>query len=156
VPAAKLGIGIGFYGNCFRSVSQPRVPVAAGGLVASDGLMSYRNIQASYAPLMGALNFDATAQAPWYGSATVQGPQQCRLVTFENAQSILAKAAFVEDRGLGGTIIWTISQGHIPSCPGGVCDPLLDAVREGFLADQPAGPTLPPLAIERGVVVDSM
>src|SRR5690606_29982909 len=28
VPAAKLGVGFGFYGNCFRNVTQPRVPVS--------------------------------------------------------------------------------------------------------------------------------
>ncbi|MBB5209088.1 glycosyl hydrolase family 18 protein [Chiayiivirga flava] len=132
VPAAKLGIGIGFYGNCFRGVSQPRVPVVPGNFVVSDGAMSYRNIVSSYAPAMTA-HYDAVARAPWLGSAAMAGPSQCNLVTYENAASIAEKAAFVDAEGLGGTIIWTVGQGHLPDAPAGQRDPLLDAVREGFL-----------------------
>ncbi len=36
-------------------------------------------------------------------------------------------------RALGGTIIWTISQGHIAGAPPGQRDPLLDAIRAAFL-----------------------
>ena len=38
----------------------------------------------------------------------------------------------VRAQGLGGTIIWTISQGHLADRPVGQRDPLLDAVRAAF------------------------
>jgi chitinase len=132
VPAAKLGVGTGFYGTCYRRVTQPRVPVQFGDIVASDGAMSYRNIVGQYAPLMSA-GYDMVAQAPYLSSATGRGPQACTYVTFENAQSIAAKGAWVHAQGLGGTIIWTISQGHLPSLPAGQRDPLLDAMDAAFL-----------------------
>lgn len=132
VPAAKLGVGFGFYGNCFRNVSQPRVPVAPGDFVISDGAMSYRNIVANYLPAMTG-HFDATAQAPWLGSATQAGPQGCNLVTYEDAASVAAKAHYARDNQLGSAIIWTISQGHLPDAPVGQRDPLLTALRENYL-----------------------
>ena len=132
VPAAKLGVGIGFYGNCFRNVTQPRVPVALADFITSDGAMSYRNITTDYLPAMSQA-FDAVAQAPWLSSVAQTGPRQCNFVTYENAASIAAKGAYVDDEGLGGTIIWTIGQGHIPGLPAGQRDPLLDAVRDAFL-----------------------
>lgn len=132
VPAAKLGVGMGFYGNCFRGVQQPRVAVTPANFVASDGAMSYRAIRTTYLPAM-TYTFDVAAQAPWLGSAAQIGPQQCNLVTFEDAASIAAKGAYVVAEGLGGGIIWTVSQGHVPSLPAGQRDPLLDAVREAFL-----------------------
>ena len=131
VPAAKLGVGSGFYGTCYRGVTQPRSAVTQGQIVANDGAMSYRNIVELYAPSMTA-HYDLPAQAPWLGSPTGRGPQACNYISYEDAQSILAKGAFVQSRGLGGTIIWTISQGHLPSRPAGQRDPLLDAMRTGF------------------------
>jgi GH18 family chitinase len=43
------------------------------------------------------------------------------------------KGALVRAQGLGGTIIWTISQDHLVNRPPGQRDPLLDAVRAAFL-----------------------
>ena len=149
IPAAKLGLGIGFYGACFNGISQPRQP-AEGLLVASDGAMSYANIANSYLPLM-TRTYDATADAPWLGSATPKGPQGCTYVSYEDAESIAAKGAYADAQGLGGTIIWTIAQGHragqVPP------DPLLDAVGDAFLGDGVPAATL---QIEQDVTVDSM
>ncbi len=156
IPAAKLGVGIGFYGTCYQAVSQPRVPVQFGNIVASDGVMSYRNIVSEYLPAM-ARQYDAIASAPWLGAAVGQGNPACTYVSYEDAESIAAKGAWVQAQGLGGTIIWTISQGHIPNLPAGARDPLLDAVRDAFLgaAVQPPEPVAT-LQVEHDVSVDSM
>ena len=132
VPAARLGMGFGFYGNCFRGVSQPRVPVMLANFIASDGAMNYRNILASYLPHMTP-NHDAAAQAPWLGAAAQVGPQGCTYVSYENPQSIAAKSQYARSQNLGGAIIWTISQGHLPANPAGQRDPLLAAIRQHYL-----------------------
>ena len=45
VPAAKLGVGSGFYGECYTSpVTAPAQALGGSTLVASDGTMSYTNI----------------------------------------------------------------------------------------------------------------
>jgi chitinase len=132
VPPEKLGVGSGFYGTCYRNVSQPRVPVPGGSIVASDGAMSYRNIVQIYQPAMTS-NYDAAAQSPWLGAGAGQGPNACTYVTYEDAVSIAAKGAWVRAQGLGGVIIWTISQAHFPERPAGQRDPLLDAMNAAFL-----------------------
>ncbi len=35
--------------------------------------------------------------------------------------------------GLGGAIVWTVSQGYRPSLPPGQRNPLMDALAQGFL-----------------------
>ena len=49
VPAAKLGVGSGFYGECYTSPVTAPVQALGGSQVArATGAMSYRNIMASY------------------------------------------------------------------------------------------------------------
>lgn len=129
VRRTKLGIGIPFYGACWRGVTAPR---ASGGTIASsDNAMSYRNIVESYyTPALRV--WDAAAQVPYLSSATPLGAQQCNFVTYDDAQSIAAKGAFVRGYGLGGTIIWTVAQGYLPSQPAGQRDPLIQAIKSAF------------------------
>jgi chitinase len=130
-PAAKLGIGIPFYGNCWQGVTAPRQDTTNAAVIYSDGAMSYANIMAShYSPAR--YTFDAIAQEGWLGAAVGFGPHACTFVTYEDAASIAAKGAYVKSHGLGGTIIWTIAQGHIAGNPVGARDPLLEAIRTSF------------------------
>ena len=127
VPAAKLGIGIGFYGTCWRGATGPRQTIGSGvTLVASDNSMSYANIMSTY--------FDATkrvwddlAKVPYLSFTTAKGPQQCNFVSYDDEQSIGEKGAWVKANGLGGAIVWTIGQGHMPNAPAGSQDPVLKA-----------------------------
>ncbi|MEO8669751.1 MAG: glycoside hydrolase family 18 protein [Tahibacter sp.] len=130
VPAAKLGIGAGFYGNCWRNVTQPHQ--TGGTLQASDGAMSYKNIMTSY---YSAANrqWDTIAKVPYLSSAAPMGAQACNFVSYDDAESIAAKGAFTRANNLGGIIIWTISQGHLTAPPVGQRDPLLAALRAAFL-----------------------
>jgi chitinase len=129
VPRAKLGIGIPFYGTCWRGVAGPGQD---GGFVqASDNAMSYRNIVDDYFA-EDRRQWDAGAFVPYLGSNVPFGPQQCTFVSYDDEESIAAKGAFVRQNGLGGTIVWTISQGHLPERPPGERDPLLRAIGEAF------------------------
>jgi chitinase len=134
VPASKLGIGIPFYGTCWTGVAEPYRPIPANGsvhVVASDGIMSYRNIINSYYSAVAA-RWDDVAKVPYLSSTSPIGPAGCNFLSYEDAQSIHAKGAFIRENGLGGTIIWTIGQGHLSAPVNGTSDPLLDAVRETF------------------------
>lgn len=135
VPAERLGIGIGFYGSCWRGVTEPRVPLDGRPGVSqgnSDNDMSYTNIVTRYLTA-GARRWDAAARVPYLSFAAGTGPQNCNFVSYEDEESIAAKGQFVRSRGLGGTIIWTIGQGRLPSAPAGSRDPLLKAVHQAFL-----------------------
>jgi len=130
VPAAKLGTGIAFYGYCWQGVTGPQQD---GGVIAGgDGTMSYAAIiENYYTPSVR--QWDATASVPYLSSVAPLGDAGCNFVSYDDEQSIAAKGALVRSQGLGGTIIWTISQGHLADRPAGQRDPLLDAVRAAFL-----------------------
>ena len=88
--------------------------------------MSYANIMSTY--------FDATkrvwddlAKVPYLSFTTAKGPQQCNFVSYDDEQSIAGKGAWVKANGLGGAIIWTIGEGHVPNAPAGSQDPVLKA-----------------------------
>lgn len=127
VPASKLGIGLGFYGSCWRGVNTMGVPLAAGAdVVAGDNTMSYVNIMSSY---YSAANYrwDATAKAGYLSFSQNTGPAQCSMVSYEDPASITEKGAYVKANGLGGAIIWTINQGYFPNAAVGARDPLTKA-----------------------------
>jgi len=133
VPPGKIGVGSGFYGECYSSpVSGPDQPLGGATVVAGDGSMSYANILSGYYSA-SARKWDTTAMVPYLTFATAQGQQACTYVTYEDEQSIAAKGAYARSRGLGGVIIWTINEGYVASAPAGQRNPLLVAMRMAFL-----------------------
>lgn len=130
VPAAKLGIGIGFYGECWSSVTGPGQdgPVYEAG----DNAMSYTNIMASYFDAT-AREYDDAASVPYLSFSTPTGPEGCTFVSYDDPESIAAKGAYVREAHLGGAIIWTINQGYIATNPAGSRNPPLEAARDSIL-----------------------
>ena len=132
VPGSRLGIGIGFYGECWTGVSAAHQN--NGSEIADDNTMSYAAIMHSYYSA-ARYSYDSNAQAPWLGAATAFGPAggtQCTFVSYEDPASVAAKGAYVRANNLGGTIIWTIAQGHRTDVSGTQQDELLHAVAAGF------------------------
>jgi chitinase len=127
VTAAKLGIGLGFYGSCWHGATAPLQTLSSSADVyASDNTMSYTNIMASYYNT-SAYRWDATARMGYLTFAAPTGSSQCSFVSYEDEQSIAEKGAYVKSSGIGGTIIWTINQGRLPNAAVGSQDPLLKA-----------------------------
>ena len=131
VPAAKLGFGLAFYGYCWQGVTAPHQ--SGGSIAASDGTMSYANIAASYVPPAMTRIWDATARVPYLSSVAPAGAAACNFISYDDPQSVAEKGAYGKAQGLGGAIIWTISQGYIASRPLGQRDPLLAALRTSYL-----------------------
>lgn len=130
VPAAKLGIGLAFYGYCWQGVTAPHQD--GGSISASDGTMSYATIATQY-PVATTRQWDATAHVPYLSSVAGIGAQGCNFVSYDDAQSVAEKGAYAKTHGIGSVIIWTIGQGHVASYPAGSRDPLLDALRTSYL-----------------------
>lgn len=115
VPAAKLGIGVGFYGGCWSApVTGPHQPPNGAALVADDNVMSYANIMESYYDAQHDA-WDADAHVPYLSFPSAHGPEGCTFVSYENAQSMKDKADYVVSQGLGGAIVWTINEGYLAS-----------------------------------------
>jgi chitinase len=128
VPAAKLGIGIGTYGSCWQGVNDMYKTLSGtAGVVAGDNVMTYSAIMSQY---YNSANYkwDAAASMGYLAFTSPTGPQQCTLVSYENPQSVTAKGSWAKSQGLGGAIVWSVNEGHLPSAPAGQQDPLLQAL----------------------------
>ena len=128
VPAAKIGVGIGFYGSCWSpSVTGPLQDVGSSQVVASDNDISYANIMESYYT-DSAHKWDDDASVPYLSFSKSTGPAGCTFISYEDSQSIQAKMEWVTQQGLGGAIVWTINQGYVASAPADQRDPLMDTL----------------------------
>jgi len=129
VPKGKIGIGIGFYGSCWSGVTGPGQTIGAGKIVASDNVMTYAHINASYYSA-GAYLWDDAAKAGYLSFPQAVGPEACNFVSYEDDASIAAKGQWVRSQGYGGTIIWTVNEGYVAASG---TNPPLDSVRRAFL-----------------------
>ncbi|RKH25421.1 glycosyl hydrolase [Corallococcus praedator] len=135
VPPQRMGVGIGFFGTCWKGVTEPGTPLDGRDDVQeeqSDNAMSYANIQTLYYK-PEAYRWDAAAKAPYLSFPTAFGPQACNYISYEDIPSVSEKGRWARELGLGGGIIWTINQGHFRQAPAGERDPLLKAVHTAFL-----------------------
>jgi chitinase len=119
VPPGKLLIGAAFYGREFADVR-----TSHRGLYQHyghyQGEHSWPELQTKYIDHNGYVrNWDADAQAPWLWNARTR-----RFISYDDPQSIAAKAAYVKARHLGGLMYWEQSLD-----PGGE---LLDAAWRGL------------------------
>jgi chitinase len=123
-PAAKLVVGAAFYGRGWAGV-----PASHAGLFQSatglpqgtweQGVFDYRDLAAHYLPTF-TRSFDAQAQVPWLYDASKQ-----IMITYDDAQSLGARAKYVKDGGLGGVMAWELSGDDAKST-------LLDALVSGL------------------------
>jgi chitinase len=138
IPAQRLGVGVGFFGTCWKRATEPRRPVDDPDPdrnpyeEQSDNWMSYANIQKLYLPSMNYV-WDKDARVPYLSNPDANGPQACNYVSFEDIPSVTEKGRWTREQGLGGAIIWTINQGHFRDAPEGERDPLLKAMHTAFL-----------------------
>jgi chitinase len=133
VPAAKLGVGIGFFGLCYSSpVTAPDQALNGSTVVASDGTMSYANIMSSYHSA-SARQWDPLARVPYLSFSSSHAPDGCTYISYDDEQSIAEKGAYLKSQGLGGVIQWEINEGYLASAAAGQRSPLLLAVRDQVL-----------------------
>jgi chitinase len=133
VPAAKLGIGIGFYGLCYTSpVTAPDQAWDSTTKLLGDGTMSYANIMTKYFRA-DARKWDDLAKVPYLSFTAAQPPDGCTYVSYDDEQSIAEKGAYVKAKGLGGVIQWELNEAYLPSAPAGERNPLLKAIADTVL-----------------------
>jgi len=118
VPADKLVIAAAFYGHIWTDVENAE----SGGLgqkaTGSSDTPTYTAILANYNAQNGYTRYwDDSAQAPYLFNGST-------FISYDDPQSIAAKAQYVLDRGLAGAMFWEYSQDASGS--------LLAALSNGF------------------------
>jgi chitinase len=159
VPREKIGIGMGFYGTVVENgswvdyawtpktsppyVTAPHQSTEEANARISDNYASYSNILRLYHE-ESARRWDDTAKAAYLSWETPKEiseptwatpPIATTYVTYEDTQSIAEKGAYVNAQGLGGTIIWTISEGYLEWLTSGEKDPLMKMTKSAFLGN---------------------
>lgn len=127
VPGEKLGIGIDFYGYVWTGVSQPRESWDDNNPPEVEDNVPYHEIYADYYD-ESYEQWDDDASAPYLSIDDEDPPQ---FVSYDNERAIGDKLDYVEEEGLGGSIIWELGGGFLEGEPEGERDPLLQAVKEG-------------------------
>ncbi len=107
-PAAKLVLGVPFYGRGWENVGPNGSGLYQSGTAASvgtweKGVFDYSDITSNYLPSM-TRSWDASAQVPY-----LYDPARRLWISYDDAQSMKIKADYIKARGLGGAMIWEIT-----------------------------------------------
>ncbi len=131
VLAAKLGIGIAFYGYIWTGgsgtstggVTQPRQSWTNAPTMTA---FSYTTIMTGYYQ-SNLYHWDTSAQAA-YLSITNANPTNDMFVSYDDQRTCQAKVSYARNHGLGGVMIWELAQDHQNGQP----DPLLLALKQAL------------------------
>lgn len=114
VPSDRLVLGVPFYGYGYGGV-----PAGRNGLFQPAEVNGFEGGDGAPTPWVGAVRFhqieeaiaagfvrhwEPDAAVPWLYHSDARA-----WITYDDAESIAAKAAFVVDHGLGGIMIWELS-----------------------------------------------
>lgn len=137
VPSGKLVLGVPFYGHGWAGVpaqDQGRFQKAAGAAPGTweAGSYDYKDIKENYLSTYQR-SWDPDAFVPW-----LYDPLSETFISYDDPQSIAAKAGYAFDMQLAGVMIWELSQGD---------DSLLDAINKGFESGGPPRPTPVPTTL---------
>jgi chitinase len=130
-PRHKLGIGISLDVACWRggtgtSTGGTTLPRQAWQTPPTYAKHSYAELKTQgYLP--DTYGWDETAQMAWFGM-DMQGSNNDLFCNFNDARSIASKIAYVKAQGLGGFIIWALSQDQLDYLPPGQQRPLRQAI----------------------------
>ena len=101
-PKEKLIMGVPFYGYLYRQVSN--VNQGLFQTYSGSQSISYANIAGNYLNATGYQKyFHSSAKVPWLFNGST-------FITYEDEQSMAEKAAYIKNKGLGGAMIWELSQ----------------------------------------------
>jgi chitinase len=114
VPTGKIVMGVRFVGTGWQGVGptnnglyQPATGPAPGTwdkpAAAPSGSFGYQDIEDNYLPV-SARNWDREAQVPWLYDADTG-----IMISYEDPQSLAAKANYALSNQLGGIMIWELA-----------------------------------------------
>jgi chitinase len=119
VPAAKLVVGVPFYGRQWRGVPPQQHGLYQRGTTTGE-IIAYRDIAEKY---LGnpqfVVHWDAAAEAPYLHSAADQ-----IIVTYDTPEALRRKVRYVREQGLAGLMFWEYSLDRQGELLGAIADEL--------------------------------
>jgi chitinase len=101
-PANKLIMGVPFYGYIYKAVTNTNNGLYQTYSGASS--ISYANIAANYLNTPGYIRyFHGESKVPWLFNGT-------NFISYDDEESMRYKASYIANKGLGGAMIWELSQ----------------------------------------------
>lgn len=141
VPRAKLGIGVGLYGMFYNNpITGPRQS-GMHGSNSGDGVNSYQRLvnDNAFGQPGATYHWDDVAKQsyisysqPWWRASDAP----VTYLSYEDERSIAEKGRWVREQGLGGTLVWTINYGYLPSDGS---NPQMQAVKQSFMNASASG-----------------
>ncbi|WP_318509250.1 glycoside hydrolase family 18 protein [Bacillus sp. T3] len=103
VPANKLIMGVPFYGRVYNQVN----PLNNGlyqSFIGGGSAMSYSDLEANYVNKNGFIRYwETDSKVPWLFNGS-------QFISYDDVESIGYKTAFIKSKGLGGAMMWELSQ----------------------------------------------
>ena len=101
VPAAKINVGVPFYGRSFTQV-EPGDDGLYQKFSGEGGFISWKKIKHERLGAPGwERHWDAQAQVPWLWNEAERS-----MISYDDPQSLAIKAEYVKRNGLGGIMYW--------------------------------------------------
>ncbi len=124
ILADQLVMGVPFYGHVYQSVGYTndglfQLSEGAAKGKYEVGSVIYTEVLTDYLPTYKR-GWESESQVPWLYNINT-----ARFVSYDDPQSIAAKAGYAQDKNLAGIMIWELSQGN---------EDMLDAIQAGFKA----------------------
>jgi chitinase len=141
VTASKLGVGTPFYGDVWRggagtSTGGVTLPRQAWTSPPTVSAVTFSSILATYYQT-NHYRWDSKAQAA-YLSITNAAAANDEFISYDDEHSTAAKVSYARNRGLGGLMIWELSQDYQSSAPADRRHPLLQSIQQALATPGPA------------------
>jgi chitinase len=116
VPAAKLGVGLAFYGYVWSggtgtSTGGAGLPRQSWSTAPTATTLSYANLLTTYYQ-SNLYHWDSAAQAP-YLSIDNAGSANDKFISYDDKHTCEAKLSYVRNHFLGGLMIWELGQDYM-------------------------------------------
>ncbi|MBI4427525.1 MAG: T9SS type A sorting domain-containing protein [Ignavibacteriales bacterium] len=148
IPAAKLGIGIDFYGYVWNGgtgtstggATEPRQSWTTAPSVQAN--VPYSTIMKNYYQPQY-YRWDEAPQAA-YLSIDNTGSSSDKFISYDDEKTVAAKIGYAKNKGMGGVIIWELGGGYRADQPLGQKDVLLQVVKQSLGGSIPSVDMTPP------------
>ncbi len=140
-PASKINLGIPLYGNAWTlssSAVSPPAPAAGGSqpgpIIKAAGVLSYSEI--CYNVLYSGWKVVQNSQG-LMGPYAYSPSSPIQWVGYDDPAFATVKANYVLSKGLGGAMVWDISEDDFGNRCGGGANPVITAISRVMMGNNP-------------------